>query len=420
MPELAPQRSAPTLDPSPSSSRASAGEDAGGGVVPLPSRASGGRAGIRLAIAGGGTGGHIVPGLHLCRSALADLADVLWLTSGRAVEARVLGDLAWKLAGTTCERVALDLERKGGGAPSRPELFLRSAPAVLRARRALEQHRSEVLLGLGGFTCLPSVLAARSLGLPVALLEMNAVQGSATRWLAPFARRVLHVWKGSVPASALGRETLDATHVHVGPPLDPEFDARAIPPEEAAGARRELGFDPDRPLLLVLGGSQGASALNRFVADEAPALVRNGLQVLHQTGPGKRAEGRDAFGGYRAVEYLDAVHRALCASTLVLTRGGASALAEIAAIGRPAIVVPYPHHGDRHQERNAHELGEGVSILDEFDLGSFGRAEIERLAAPSAQGERERMSAILRAALPSDGAARILAVLDSITRRTSS
>jgi UDP-N-acetylglucosamine:LPS N-acetylglucosamine transferase len=354
-----------------------------------------------------------VPGLHLCRSSLADLEDVLWLTSGRAVEARVLGDLSWKLAGATCERVALDLERKGGGAPSRPALLLRTAPAVLRARRALEVHASDVLLGLGGFACLPSVLAARSLGIPVALLEMNAVQGAATRWLAPFARRVLHVWRGSVRAAP------DATHVHVGPPLDPEFDAREIPEEEVAGARAELGFDPDRPLLLVLGGSQGASALNRFVATEAPALVGRGLQVLHQTGPGKRREGREPFAGYRAVEYVEDVHQALCASTLVLTRGGASALAEIAAVGRPAIVVPYPYHDDRHQERNAHELGEGVSVLDEAELASFGRAEIERLAAPSAQGERDRMSVHLRAALPSNGASRILSVLASLSRSRS-
>jgi len=414
LPELA-ATSTPTLDRSPSCSRA---ERAGG-------------AGIRLAIAGGGTGGHLVPGLHLCRSSLADLADVLWLTSGRAVEARVLADLSWKLAGATCERVALDLERQGGGAPSRPALLLRSAPAVLRARRALEAHDSDVLLGLGGFACLPSVLAARSLGIPVALLEMNAVQGSATRWLAPFARRVLHVWPGSVPTTgesvrgsggsvrATRERTPDPTHVHVGPPLDPEFDAREIPAEEVAGARADLGFDPDRPLLLVLGGSQGASALNRFVASEAPALVGSGLQILHQTGPGKRLEGRETFAGYRAVEYIEDVHRALCASTLVLTRGGASALAEIAAVGRPAIVVPYPHHDDRHQERNAHELGDGVCILDEAELASFGRAEIARLAAPSAQGERDRMSAHLRAALPADGASRILAVLASLSRRRS-
>jgi UDP-N-acetylglucosamine--N-acetylmuramyl-(pentapeptide) pyrophosphoryl-undecaprenol N-acetylglucosamine transferase len=104
----------------------------------------------------------------------------------------------------------------------------------------------------------------------------------------------------------------------------------------------------------------------------------------------------------------------------VLTRGGASALAEIAAVGRPAVVVPYPHHADRHQERNARELGEGVCILDETELASFGRAELERLASPSAHGQRERMAAVLRSSLPADGASRILSVLASILRRASS
>lgn len=399
MAELVAIRSAPTLDRSPSSSRAEVG-----------------RAGrLRLAIAGGGTGGHIVPGLHLCRSALADLDDVLWLSSGRKVEGTILADLSWKLAGATAERVALDLEGKRGGAPSRPALLVRTAPAVLRARRALEAHRSQVLLGLGGFTCLPAVLAARSLGIPIALLEMNAVAGSATRWLAPFARRVLHVWRGSIPSSRTAPD--ERTHVHVGPPLDPEFELRTIPPEEIAGARAELGFDPDRPLLLVLGGSQGSSALNRFVAAEAPAIVRSGLQILHQTGPGKRGEGREPFRGYRAVEYVDPVHRALCAATVVLSRGGASTLAEIAALGRPAIVVPYPHHADRHQERNARELKDGVEILEEKDLASAGRRAIERLASPGASYERENMTRRLRQALPPDGAAKIFSVLASIARR---
>jgi UDP-N-acetylglucosamine--N-acetylmuramyl-(pentapeptide) pyrophosphoryl-undecaprenol N-acetylglucosamine transferase len=414
--ELVAIRSTPTLDRSPSSSLADLFR---GGA-------------LRLAIAGGGTGGHIVPGLHLCRSVLAEprtprggnagtsgagaaLGDVLWLTSGRSVESRVLAGLQDQLAGTTWERVALDLERKGGGAPSRPTLLVRSGPAVLRARRALQAHASDVLLGLGGFTCLPAVLASRSLGIPVALLEMNAVPGSATRWLAPFARRVLHVWRGSVPAAEAARPS--PTHVHVGPPLDPEFAPRAIPPAEVAGARAELGFDPDRPLLVVLGGSQGASALNRFVRAEAPALVRGGLQILHQTGPGKLEEGRGELSGYRAVEYVGPVHRALAAATLVLTRGGASTLAEIAAIGRPAIVVPYPHHTDRHQERNARELGEGVLILAESELRARGRSEVERLASTSARDVRERMTTALRDVLPADGASRLFAVLASIARR---
>jgi UDP-N-acetylglucosamine--N-acetylmuramyl-(pentapeptide) pyrophosphoryl-undecaprenol N-acetylglucosamine transferase len=370
-----------------------------------------------LAIAGGGTGGHLVPGVHLCTRALSrhderpTLSDVLWLTSGRSVEERVLARLDEKLSLVAWERVVLPLERAGGGAPSRPELLLWTAPAVVRARRALARHDSQVLLGIGGYTCLPAVLAARSLGIPVALLEMNAAAGSATRWLAPFARTVLHAWKGSLPS---GAERNGTRHVHVGPPLAPEFDGREIPAAEEAGARAELGLDPDRPLLLVLGGSQGASPINRFVRMHAPAIVAAGISVLHQTGPGKMGEGCEPFSGYRAVEYLAPMHRALAAATLVLTRGGASTLAEIAALGRPALVVPYPHHADRHQERNAAELGEGVRVVPEERLSGSLREEIENLCSDAGRPQRELMGRALRAAVPADGAERLLAILGSL------
>jgi UDP-N-acetylglucosamine--N-acetylmuramyl-(pentapeptide) pyrophosphoryl-undecaprenol N-acetylglucosamine transferase len=342
--------------------------------------------------------------------ASAGLADVLWLTSGRAVEEPVLAGLDDALRGVPWERVVLALEPRGGGAPSRTTLLLRSAPAVVRARRALAEHRSCVLLGLGGYTCLPAVLAARSLRIPVALLEMNASSGTATRWLAPFARIVLHAWTGSISLEDAG----GSSHVHVGPPLATEFDGREIPAAEEAGARAELGFDPDRPLLLVLGGSQGASALNAFVRSHASALVADGLQILHQTGPSKLGEGCDPFTGYRAVEYVAGVHRALTAATLVLTRGGASTLAEIAAIGRPALVVPYPHHEDRHQERNAAELGLGVRVVPEERLDLALCLEIRRLASAAGLAEREAMARALRGAMPGHGAERILAALQGL------
>jgi UDP-N-acetylglucosamine--N-acetylmuramyl-(pentapeptide) pyrophosphoryl-undecaprenol N-acetylglucosamine transferase len=330
------------------------------------------------------------------------------------VEEPVLAGFGDKLAGIPWERVVLALEPRGGGAPSRTALLWRTAPAVVRARGALAEHESRVLLGLGGFTCLPAVIAARSLGIPVALLEMNAAAGSATRWLAPFARRVLHAWQGSLAGSTPGSSTRDSTSVHVGPPLAPEFDGREISPAEQAGARAELGFDPDRPLLLVLGGSQGSGALNAFVRAHAPALVADGLQILHQTGPGKLGEGCETFTGYRAVEYSSRIHRALSAATLVLTRGGASTLAEIAAIGRPAFVVPYPHHADRHQERNAAELGLGVRIVPEERLNISLRADIARLCSREGREERESMSRVLRNSIPSNGAERILAELEAL------
>jgi UDP-N-acetylglucosamine:LPS N-acetylglucosamine transferase len=382
---------------------------------------------LRLALAGGGTGGHILPGLHLLahtRSTSARLPraldDVLWFTSGRAVEDRVMGGSFAEGESTPFERVILQLEPEGGGAPSRSALALRTAPAILRARRALARHRSQVLLGLGGFTSLPSVVAARSLGIPVALLEINAEPGSATRWLARYATRVLHAWPSTWKRAVAGGDPRRAqVHRWIGPPLSPAFTSRGVSDDDRGAserARADLGFDPARALLLVLGGSQGSSALNRFVATHAPALVAEGVQVLHQTGPGKLGEAAASFSGYRALEYLDPVAPALAASTLVLSRGGASTLAEIAALRRPAVVVPYPHHADRHQERNAQELGAGVRIVPESRLGTSVRQELVELAGASGRAERERMSAAMRAVVPLDAAARLYAELAAIAR----
>jgi len=415
---LAPIAALPTGSPSSSpraSSLSSSLADARASSARADERAT---TGLRLAIAGGGTGGHLVPGINVCLQAQAEgapaLADVVWLSSGRSIEERLLGGLEEKIAPVPLERAVLALEPRGGGAPSRAALFFRTAPAVVAARRVLAAHGSNVLLGLGGFTCLPAVLAARSLGLPVALLEMNAASGSATRWLTPFARRVFHSWRGTLPAGVSGAAAENAVHVFAGPPLAPEFDGREIPAAEQAGARAELGFHPDRPLLLVLGGSQGASAINRFVRSYAPSIVGSGVQILHQTGPGKLDEGCETFSGYRAVEFVAPAHRALCAATAVLCRGGASTLAEIAALGRPAFVVPYPHHQDRHQEKNALELGEGVRVVSEEKLTASLRVDLERICSAAGESERWRMTRALRSAIPLGGAKLVASALHSL------
>src|SRR4030095_10179018 len=121
-------------------------------------------------------------------------------------------------------------------------------------------------------------------------------------------------------------------------------------------------------LLVVLGGSQGARSLNEFVRTHLELLMQQGAQVLHQTGPGRLGEGARECAGYHKAEYLSEVPRARCGATAVLCRGGASTLAEVAALARPAWVVPYPHHADRHQELNARELHGGARIVPEDRL----------------------------------------------------
>jgi UDP-N-acetylglucosamine--N-acetylmuramyl-(pentapeptide) pyrophosphoryl-undecaprenol N-acetylglucosamine transferase len=233
------------------------------------------------------------------------------------------------------------------------------------------------------------------------LLELNSVPGKATRSLAGLAERVVYAWP-SARGGDLGR------HRCFGPPLSAAFQERHCGAEESAGARSRLGFRPDLPLLVVLGGSQGAAALNRFLVAHAAALVGAGLQVLHQTGPGRLSEGlAGALPGYRASEYLDDVSGALDGSTLVLCRGGAATLAEVAARARPALVVPYPHHRDRHQLRNALALGAGVRIVPEERLDAALVATLVRLAGPEGDRERAAMSRALASSIPRDGVVRL-------------
>lgn len=367
--------------------------------------------GLRLALAGGGTGGHLLPGRHLLAHALrsgeAALADLLWFTSGREVEDRALAGLEAELGAVPYERVVLGVEPPGGGAPSRLRLARATPRAFAAARAALRRHRSEVLLGLGGFTTLPPVLAARSLGIPVLLLEVNAVPGAATRVLAPLARRVLHAFRSGVPGAG-------ARHLFVGPLLPPGLGAGSE--VDAGGARAALALEARHPLLLVLGGSQGAGSLNAFARAHAAGWCAAGLQVLHQTGPTRLHEGAPPMPGYRAFEFSTEVPRLLRAATLVLCRGGASTLLEVAAAGAPALVVPYPHAAGRHQHHNARELGEGVRVVEDAELDEPLARELVRLCGEAGARERAAMRAALRAAVPLDGAERALDLLRGARR----
>ncbi len=363
------------------------------------------RAGPRVAFAGGGTGGHLVPGLHLLAAARADgraPADLLWFRSGRAVEDRALAGLDDLAPGA--ESVALALEPPGGGAPGLARLARHALPAAWKARRALARHRTQVVLGLGGFTSLPAVLAARSLGLPCALLEVNAVPGRATRTLARLVRRVYHASAASVPDGATAD---DARHRVTGAPLDPRLSRPRLDRDAGRALQRDHGLPGAGPFVLVLGGSQGAGSLNAFLGRAAEALDAARVEVLHQCGPGRRAEAPKD--GERLVvrEYLDDVPELLRAADLVLCRGGASTLAEVAAARVPALVVPYPHHADRHQERNARALGEGARIVPDDGLDAAFVEELVRLCGRDGARWRARATDALRDAAPTDAARRI-------------
>lgn len=312
----------------------------------------------RIAIACGGTGGHLFPGLAVAEALLDQGAEVTLVVSAKEVDQQALrGDPRFRIL--TVPAVGFS----AGGAFR----FLRGAWQSFRlARGEFRTAPPAAFLSMGGFTSAPPALAARTLGARVYLHEANAIPGRANRWLRRLATRGFVYFP-----EAAARLGLKDTRT-LGMPVRPAFREPADP----GASRLALGLAPDRPVLLVTGGSQGAEALNDAVLASAPALSARLplLQYLHLTGVRDLARVREAYGrlGLRATvrAFLTEMEFALAAAEAAVARAGASSAAELAARRVPALLVPYPHATDGHQLANARALERdgAVRVLTQAEL----------------------------------------------------
>jgi UDP-N-acetylglucosamine--N-acetylmuramyl-(pentapeptide) pyrophosphoryl-undecaprenol N-acetylglucosamine transferase len=294
---------------------------------------------LRVVIAAGGTGGHLFPGIAVAREfQQRHAAAVTFLTTPKAVTTQILEGY-----GFTWEAVAARA-LKGEGLLSRGRTLTGLPGAVLAARARLLDLKPHLLLGMGGHTSGPVGVAAWLLGIPLALHEQNAIPGATNRWLARLARKIFV----SFPAS---RDYFPPERCRwTGNPIRPEF------------------FDPGEPraaspfTVMITGGSQGAHHLNMEVLAGLPLLTgwRDRLHFLHLAGDADLA----AVGeGYReqgfsaeAAAFTPEVAAWMRRAHLLVCRAGASTLAELTAVGRAALLVPYPFAANNHQEFNARFL----------------------------------------------------------------
>ncbi len=317
---------------------------------------------MRVVITGGGTGGHLYPGLAVAEALRRFEPEVQVLfIGGRRLEARVVPQEGWPFRAIA-----------GRALPRRPSVSAIIALASvalggLQALALLLRWRPRVVVATGGYVCAPVGAAAGVLRIPLVLQEQNLRAGLANRALARWAEWV------SVPhpdaAAGVRARRVEVTGVPVR--------SRALSGDRAHGQRR-WKLDAGRLTMLVLGGSQGAHSLNKAVCRLADLLMyEQRLQILHQTGTEDLAWVRDMIGhrehvgppvvGHIAAGFLDPVGDAYACADLVLCRAGASTLAEITAWGLPAIVVPYPHAAGGHQDENAALLvraGAAIRIAD--------------------------------------------------------
>jgi UDP-N-acetylglucosamine--N-acetylmuramyl-(pentapeptide) pyrophosphoryl-undecaprenol N-acetylglucosamine transferase len=345
-----------------------------------------------LLIAGGGTGGHVFPAVAVAEAALA-LADVdvVFVGTARGVEARVVPARGWRL-----ER--LDVEPMKGGGPVRAVRGgLVALRATIRAVGIVRRLRPRAVLSVGGYASGPATLAAALLGVPVAVLEPNSTVGLANRVLAPFARCAFVAWDEAVPA-------FRAKAVRqYGVPLRAGFAPRP-------SSRRDAGVR-----VLVMGGSQGAAFLNERLPEAFARLALEGrpVDVLHQAGRDRDAAVRAAYeragvARARVVAFIDDVAQAIADADLVVARAGAGTIAEITAIGRASVLVPFPHAADDHQARNAQALeraGGAVCVLQAGADAAVLAGAMSRLLANDL--DRRAMADRARARGRPDAAARV-------------
>ncbi|MFC8037781.1 undecaprenyldiphospho-muramoylpentapeptide beta-N-acetylglucosaminyltransferase [Paenarthrobacter sp. NPDC057355] len=314
---------------------------------------------LSVVLAGGGTAGHVSPLLAIADAIREKRPEASILTVGTpsGMETRLIPAAGYRLA--TIDRVPF---------PRRPSVDLlklpgRLAGAVKQARGILEDSQADVLVGVGGYVCTPMYLAARRLGIPIVVHEANMKAGLANRVGARFSRHVAVAFAGTRLKGAR----------HVGMPM-----RRAISTLDrgsaAPAAKALLGLHPDRPALIVTGGSSGALSINRAIAAALPTFAAAGIQTLHITGVGKAVKNDDggllAGDGYRQVEYVDGMENVYAAADVLLARAGAGTVSEVAAVGVPAVFVPLPI-GNGEQALNAAPLVEagGALLVEDQDLG---------------------------------------------------
>ena len=296
--------------------------------------------GARLMIAGGGTGGHLFPGIAIAEAWLRRVPDgeVVFVGTARGLEARIVPERGWPLELVPTRRL------KNAGPFERARTLAAMPAAIAKCGAMVRRHEPATVLGVGGYAAGPTVLAAALVGRPCAIAEQNAIPGLTNRILGRVARRVYTAFPEAGAHFAAGKIR------PFGNPVRREI-LEAGNAAAPAGAGRHV---------FVVGGSQGARFLNETAPPALGAVARamDGVTVHHQCGRGEAGTIRAAYTAaglpdVRVESFIDDMGTALAAADLVLARAGATTVAELACMGRPAVFVPFPFAADDHQAANA-------------------------------------------------------------------
>lgn len=319
-----------------------------------------------ILFAGGGTGGHVYPMIAVADAVreIAPELSLVFVGTERGMETRVVPERGYQL------ELMQVLPIRGGGFSGATKGIARAATIVPEARRLVKKHAPRAVFSIGGYAAGPVSLAARTLGIPVALMEPNSVIGLANRLIAPLVQRAYTAFPESE------KHFRKSVILRAGVPIRAGF-------ERAGYSANALGLR-----ILVLGGSQGAKALNEAVP-RAIAQIAANVTVTHQCGAAHEDAARSLYAELglteraEVVPFISDMPAALAAADLVIGRSGASAVSEICAVGRPSLLIPYPFASGDHQRVNAESLvraGAAVCLTSEEATPERITTEIAALA----------------------------------------
>lgn len=338
---------------------------------------------LRVLVSGGGTGGHIFPALAIAGALKKRLPDteILFVGAEGRMEMERVPAAGFKIVGLPV--AGFDRKRLWRNA----KVLWKLAVSLRRARRVLDDFRPDIAIGVGGYASGPMLKAAQKQGVATLLQEQNSYAGVTNKLLGDKAKAICVAYEGMerfFPADKI---------VMTGNPVR---SALLENPMEQGAAKKALGFDPSKPLVLIVGGSLGARTINDSIASGLDLFAQKGINLMWQTGKlyaDEFAKIAEPYDNVHAMPFISDMGAAYAAADLVVSRAGAGTISELELLGKAAILVPSPNVAEDHQRKNAMALvdkGAAVMVTDAESRGELAKTAVRLIDEPERRAELSR------------------------------
>lgn len=364
---------------------------------------------MNILISGGGTGGHIFPAVSIANEIRRrhPEARILFVGAQGRMEMQRVPKAGYEIIGLSV--AGFDRRRLWRNAG----VLLKLYKSLRKARRIVRDFKPDIAIGVGGYASGPTLKAAQRRGVPTLLQEQNSYAGVTNKLLAKKARAICVAYKGMerfFPAESI---------ILTGNPIRADILECDLSPQQA---REKLGFDPARPLVMVVGGSLGSATLNRTMIDTGASITgRTGAQILWQTGTNYAEGAADCplaqMPGVKATAFISDMATAYRAADVVVSRAGAGTISELQALGACAILVPSPNVAEDHQRKNAMALVEADAAVMVEDKDAHDKLADTVVALLSDPGRRDEMSKHIKAMALENSASKIVDQIEHIIAR---